>query len=111
MGKYWESFQPVQKPNSKNSETLSTITRSDEERKAILEKRIIDETRTGWHVRHQSSYFVALVRGKKPNHILHLLLSLITFGIWLPVWLILGLTMEEKIQTIEIDTFGNSIYQ
>jgi hypothetical protein len=26
-----------------------------------------------------------------PNHVLHLLLSVITCGLWLPVWLLLGL--------------------
>jgi carbon starvation protein CstA len=27
----------------------------------------------------------------RPNHILHLLLSVITGGLWLPVWLILSM--------------------
>jgi hypothetical protein len=26
---------------------------------------------------------------KRPNHILHLLLSLVTFGLWIPVWIAL----------------------
>ena len=29
--------------------------------------------------------------GKTPNHILHLLMSVVTAGLWLPVWLIIGL--------------------
>lgn len=28
---------------------------------------------------------------RRPNHILHLLLSLITVGIWLPIWLLVSL--------------------
>lgn len=34
-----------------------------------------------------------MVRGdwSGPNHILHLLLSIVTVGLWLPVWLILSL--------------------
>lgn len=29
-----------------------------------------------------------------PNHILHLLLSIVTVGIWVPVWIILQLVSE-----------------
>lgn len=29
-----------------------------------------------------------LAQKQGPNHILHLLLSLITFGVWVPVWII-----------------------
>ncbi len=32
-----------------------------------------------------------MAQGPKPNHILHLILSIISFGLWLPVWLILSL--------------------
>lgn len=31
-----------------------------------------------------------------PNHILHLLLSLVTMGLWLPVWLIIGATSDSR---------------
>lgn len=31
-----------------------------------------------------------------PNHILHLLLSLVTMGLWLPVWLIVGATSDPR---------------
>jgi hypothetical protein len=34
--------------------------------------------------------------GKQPNHILHLLLSCITFGIWLPVWLVLSVARKPR---------------
>lgn len=30
-----------------------------------------------------------LAQGTKPNHILHLLLSFFTFGVWIPIWLLL----------------------
>ena len=32
----------------------------------------------------------------KPNHILHLLLSIITAGLWIPVWLLLAVTGRLK---------------
>ena len=35
--------------------------------------------------------YVEVARKRRPNHILHLLLSLITLGAWLPVWLLLSI--------------------
>ena len=28
---------------------------------------------------------------QKPNHILHLILSVVTVGLWLPIWLLVGI--------------------
>ena len=35
---------------------------------------------------------------QKPNHILHLLLSLVTFGIWLIVWFFISLFTSDSPQ-------------
>lgn len=32
---------------------------------------------------------------QKPNHILHLILSIVTVGLWIPVWLLLGLFQQK----------------
>jgi sterol desaturase/sphingolipid hydroxylase (fatty acid hydroxylase superfamily) len=32
---------------------------------------------------------------KRPNHILHLLLSVFTVGLWLPIWILLGLSAQK----------------
>jgi len=42
------------------------------------------------------------------NHILHLLLSLVTFGIWLIFWIVMGLTNKIVTVTISVDKFGNT---
>lgn len=36
-----------------------------------------------------------LIRTQTPNHILHLILSIVTSGIWLIVWVILSLRAKE----------------
>jgi hypothetical protein len=38
---------------------------------------------------------VVMVRGRRANHVLHLLLSVVTVGLWLPVWLLVGLGARE----------------
>lgn len=55
-----------------------------------------------WHVRRgwrvESAPMpgqVVVVMGKRPNHILHLLLSVATFGLWLPVWLLISISSKE----------------
>jgi hypothetical protein len=37
----------------------------------------------------------------QPSHVLHLLLSLITFGIWLPVWLLVAISHSNERSKID----------
>lgn len=39
----------------------------------------------------QQTVFVTNGSGKRVNHVLHLVLTLLTFGLWLPVWAILAI--------------------
>lgn len=60
----------------------------------------------GWRIESHSDYFASIVKGKKPNHILHLILTLVTMGLWGFIWLVLVLTMGEQRKTIQIDAYG-----
>ena len=40
-----------------------------------------------WRVESQLAYEAVLVRGRKTNHVLHLALTLLTFGFWLAAFL------------------------
>ena len=42
--------------------------------------------KTCWHCKTE-----VLAQKNTPNHILHLILSIVTLGLWLPVWLIISL--------------------
>ena len=111
MGKNWDKATPAIRSIQSTKQQLSTTQRSDEERREILQKLLAEESRHGWKVQHESSFFASLVKGKRPNHILHLLLSIVTLGFWLPVWVILGISMGERNQTIEVDRFGNATFR
>lgn len=37
---------------------------------------------------------MVLAEKQTPNHILHLLLSLVTVGIWLPIWILISIASE-----------------
>ena len=55
----------------------------------------------------QTDYHVVIVRGHRPNHVLHLLLSIVTLGLWIPVWILLSIFGGEKRRAISVDECGN----
>lgn len=80
---------------------------SAEDRRAALAAAIADEVRRGGRVESQSDYQAVIVHGKRVNHVLHLLLSILLIGIWLIVWLLLIVTGGEKRIIIEVDARAN----
>lgn len=52
-------------------------------------------------------YTAVVVTGQKVNHVLHLLVSVLLCGLWLPVWLLVTLTGGEKRHVISVDQCGN----
>jgi hypothetical protein len=82
------------------------VKKTAEERKQSLEAFIISRVSQGWRLEGQTEYAVVLAFGKKPNHILHFLLCIPTFGFWLIVWIILGISMTIKRRTYQVDDYG-----
>ncbi len=82
------------------------VKRTLEERKKLLEKFTLGEISRGWRLISQSDEIVILEYGKRPNHILHFLLCIPTFGLWLIVWLLLSFSMNIKRKTYSINEFG-----
>ena len=82
------------------------VKKSSEERKQALEAFTIGKVSQGWRIEGQTEYAVVLAFGKKPNHILHFLLCIPTFGFWLIVWIILGMTMTIQHRTFQVNDFG-----
>lgn len=63
----------------------------------------------GWRVESQGAGYAVVVWGNRPNHILHLILTLVTFGFWAIVWLIIGISSRETRKTIQVDGYGNVV--
>jgi len=80
--------------------------RSPEERKKILKDYVVKQVANGFRVEIQEDYSAVLVFGKNPNHILHLLLSIVTFGIWIFVWIMMIFFSKEKKYLFRIDDYG-----
>ena len=54
----------------------------------------------------QDGLSAQLESGKHVNHILHLILSFITLGIWVPMWILLSIFGRQKHQHLEVDECG-----
>ena len=62
--------------------------------------QIARHVRGGWRVEAQTEYQAVLVRGHRVNHVLHLLISVFTLGLWVIVWLLVAITGGERRKTI-----------
>lgn len=87
---------------------------SPDQRKAALFQAIQRDVVAGARVETQSDYNAVLRYGGKPvNHVLHLILTLITAGLWLVVWVILAIAASagQKTFTLTVDEYGQVLRQ
>lgn len=77
-----------------------------DQRKTELAKRTQHAIVGGWKIESQTDYTAALVKGHRPNHILHLILTILTAGLWAIVWIILTITNKEHRRLLNIDEYG-----
>ena len=76
-------------------------------RQQLLKDRVRSKISLGFYEVFDEEPFAIYVRStKKVNHILHFLISVITAGLWLPIWLILSLRVR-KMFIIAVDESGN----
>ncbi|MDE2815077.1 MAG: hypothetical protein OXK81_00040 [Chloroflexota bacterium] len=81
--------------------------KSETQRKSALANHIAQEVPKGWRVESQGDFQAVMVKGKRPNHLLHVILSVLTAGFWLIVWLCVVVFGGEKRQMLTVDEFGN----
>jgi hypothetical protein len=77
-----------------------------DQRQAILARQVALAVANGARVQSQDAFQAVVVYGKPVNHVLHAILSILLIGLWLIVWLIVGLTGGEKRQLIQVDEYG-----
>jgi Protein of unknown function (DUF2510) len=82
-------------------------TLSEAERSEILDETILKlVARMGDRVETRTATSAVMVVGKPTNHILHLLLTVFTCGLWLPLWEIEMREGGERRHMLEVDPFG-----
>jgi hypothetical protein len=90
-----------------HSAESAVATRTFEQRKEALATAVANSVRDGWGVQSQTDFQAVLVKGSKPNHVLHLLLTLLTLGLWAIVWVVVAFIGGEKHRVIQVDEYGN----
>ena len=65
-----------------------------------LDQEVAQYVKRGWRVESRSDTQAVMVKGHRPNHILHLILTILTFGLWAVVWLLLTALGGEKRKTL-----------
>jgi hypothetical protein len=62
--------------------------------------------RSGLADRVSSDFQATIAKGKETSHVLHLLLTIFTVGLWLIPWLVLGVAGGVKRKMITIDEYA-----
>ena len=108
------AYRPMGTPENPGAEVTvpgGASRKSDDERKQLLARQIQTAAATGGRVESQSDFQAIVVRGKPVNHVLHLIVTLVTIGIWGIVWIALALTGGEKREMVLVDEWGNPSIQ
>ena len=82
-----------------------------DERKEALGRAVHTQVAQGARVESQGDYQAILVTGHRPNHILHLILTVFTLGLWGFVWLGVVLLGGERRTAVGVDEWGNTNVQ
>lgn len=81
--------------------------KSADERKQLLARALQTQIAQGARIESQSDFQAVVVKGKHINHVLHLIITLVTFFLWGIVWLIMAVTGGEKRSIVAVDEYGN----
>ena len=84
-----------------------SATKSDSDRKRSLSIAVSNLIAQGRRVESQTDFSAILVRGHRPNHLVHLIATIFTFGFWGLVWLGIVLVGGEKREVVNVDEYGN----
>lgn len=79
----------------------------DATRRAYLAQAVANQVRQGSRVESQMDLQAVLVDGKPVNHVLHLILTLVTCFAWAVIWIILVGVAGEKRYSLSVDAYGN----
>lgn len=74
-----------------------------------MDETVAAMVRRGWRIESQLPTQTVVAYGKPVNHILHLLLSIVTAGLWLIIWLTIGLTGGVQRRAIYLDADGSVV--
>ena len=81
------------------------------QQKRSLAGAVQREVFRGYRIESQTDFNAVLIKGKRPNHVLHLILTIITAGLWAFVWIIVWAANRESRLMLSVDDYGNVLRQ
>jgi hypothetical protein len=106
-----EAPPPPPPPMPTAVDGLSQTAKVPEERKALLANTLQGQVASGARIESQGDFQAVVVKGHRPNHLLHFFIGLFTLGVWWIVWFFIAIFGGEKRQMISVDQFGNVFVQ
>src|SRR3954453_16897927 len=99
-------FEPTPTPAGDSHQPVSLETK-----KSHLAQAIQREVAAGARVESRTDTDAIIVVGKRVNHVLHLILTLVTCLLWGVVWIALVALGGEKRVSLQVDEYGNVLRQ
>ncbi|MCX8495948.1 MAG: hypothetical protein ORN51_07175 [Akkermansiaceae bacterium] len=86
----------------------STTPEPDAVRQSQLEAYLSQYlAKTRGRIESVTPFSAVVIHGEKVNHVLHLLISVLLCGLWLPVWFLIAQSGGERRTVISVDECGN----
>lgn len=101
------SRKAKQVPNDKREKASLELTISASEREQILDENLFMCQDVGKCLESRVGFSAVVVTPKSTNHVLHLIISLVSGGLWLPVWLVIALKNKDEREILHVDEYGN----
>ena len=79
---------------------------TDKERRQLLMAAVAAGVRQGGRVAYLGDFHAVLITGRPVNQTLHLLLTILTVGLWVIVWIALDIFGGEKPELLVVDEQG-----
>src|SRR4051794_9962148 len=93
------------------ADAIQSSRKSSEQRKELLARTVSTQVANGARIESQSDHQAVVLKGKGVNHVLHLILTLVTLGTWGIVWIALAAFGGEKRAMVTVDEYGNAAVQ
>lgn len=95
------------------ADVVPTTLATPEQRRASLASGVASAVRGGWSVESQTEIQAVMVKpGTKVNHLLHLILTLVTVGLWVIPWILVTMLHKKtKHLVIAVDDYGRVLHQ
>ncbi|MGH3374941.1 MAG: ComEA family DNA-binding protein, partial [Actinoallomurus sp.] len=78
--------------------------------RVLLGTAIMRQVSLGWRIESQFANYAVMATGGEVNHAVHALATMLTCGVWMPVWVILGVTGSEKHVIITVAPNGAVLF-